>query len=141
MPEFSRCGMSFLRFELRHGATVVVFRLAAPQLELDLHGNAVWVDETVFDRRSLEERLANLRRRGIAGQATAAVLAAWPRQAGTDQTADHALPSDTAAVTHGRRGDEGAEATADPQSPALPAGVLRGWQDCLRSAGEIRPDC
>lgn len=79
-------GIHFLRYEMRAGVVVVVFKLDAPMLDLAT-GEGRWTHEFVLDRASTEARLRNLRMAGYQAEVTAAALEAWPASVSpTDET-------------------------------------------------------
>jgi hypothetical protein len=136
--------MAFVRYEVRAGTTIAVFRLASPQLEWGPGGEDTWVSETVFDYRSLQERLRNLQRRGDPAPATAAALAGWPSQGAEENLpvwpADDPVPvqSKAAAVMRLLRGER---PDTVAQSIGIPVATLLAWQEAFLTAGTATLDC
>jgi len=139
MMEEAREAMRFIRYEVRDGVTVAVFALDVPALDWSWDGDDGQASETVFDRPSLEARLANLRATGAPAEATAAALAAWPQAEGRPPETAAVLaegqiprPQKTAAVLRLIRG-ETPEAVA--RSLGVPAPALLAWRDTFLAAG------
>jgi hypothetical protein len=131
--------MHVARYEVREGVTVAVFRLASPVLEFGWDGEERWVEETVFDRPSLEARLRNFQQSHKAAPATTAALAGWPQaETGGTATTDVAAKSISAqqraaAVMRVLRG-EAVETVA--RSLRVSEATVTAWRDAFLSAGQ-----
>ncbi|MBX6745728.1 MAG: hypothetical protein IRY87_27175 [Acetobacteraceae bacterium] len=132
-------GTRFIHYEVREGIIVAVFALDMPPLDWGWEDDQEQVGETVFDRPSLEARLANLWAAGAPAEATAAALAGWPQAEnlipGTARPpADRQVTprQKTDAVLRLLRG-EAPEEIAD--SLGIPVAALMIWRDAFLAAG------